>query len=117
MRGFLVITLPRKHIRDYKTFKNVDRFIKYTPKSKDAWQKLNRSRDLHFFETSSFRFKHGPGVCRSVMTTQAEVTFPHERHLQLICLFMLVSVKKKIWNVSMCVCAILVENEGHQCGV
>lgn len=114
--GFFVIFLPRKHIRDYKMSKNIDRFIKNTPKSTDEWQKLSRSRDLHFFETSSFRFKHGPGERRSVMTTQAEVTFPHERHLQLICLFMLVSVKK-IWNVSVCVCVILVENEGHRCGV
>lgn len=117
MWGFFVIILPKKHMRDYKMSENIDRFIKNTPKSNDAWQKLNRSRDLHFFETSSFRFKHGPGVRRSVMTTQAEVTFPHERHLQLICLFMFVSVKKKIWNVSMCVCVILVENERHQCGV
>lgn len=116
--GLFVIILPRKHIRDYKMSKNIDRFIKYALKSKDARQKLNKSRDLHFFETSSFRFKHGPGVRRSRMTTQAEVTFPHERHLQLICLFMLVSVKKKKkWNVSMCVCVILVENEGHRCGV
>lgn len=116
--GFLVIILPRNHIRDYKTPKNIDRFIKYTPKSNYARQKLNRSRDLHFFETSSFRFKHGPGVRRSVMTTQAEVTFPHERYLQLICLFMLVSVKKKnMERICACLCYPCRERRALMCNV